>query len=151
MNKDNFSFVKYLTKNDVKKILKKCGYEINEELPSPYSKFKDENGKYYIIVKCSKTLFNKNEYIVKKIESFMFNYNHYLSNNISNNTILDFSDFTLVEFSVSFDEEETIKNNQSLTQIYHQYMQEKFGKFYNQMKKKYIKSLEKQDNEKEEN
>ena len=151
MKKEKFGFVKYLTKSDVKKILKQCGYEINEELPSPYSKFKDENGNYYIIVKCTKTLFNENEYMVKKIENIIFKHNSLIANNISNSTVLDFSDFTLTEFFASFNEEENIKNNQYLTQIYHKYMQEKFGKFYNQMKKKYIKALEKQNNEKEEN
>lgn len=149
MKKESFSFVKYLTKTDVKKILKICCYEINEELPTPYSKFKDSNGEYFIIVKCKKNLLTEKEYMIKKIEKYIFKNNSQLSSYSNDNTILEFTDFMLTEFLISFSEEEYIENNRNLTNIYHKYMEEKFGTFYTTQKKKYIKQLQKEDNEQE--
>ena len=147
MNKPSFSFVKWLTKKDVIKILEQNGYVINEDLPNPYSKFKGDDGYYYIIVKCTKTVLSKFDEFKNKLYSHMFNGYVPEMDNIS---LLEFSDFMLTEFLVTINEEETIKNTKQLTANYQKYMVEKFGKFYLNMKKAYIRKLNKEI-EKEEN
>ena len=56
----------------------------------------------------------------------------------------------LSQFIVSFDEDEAININRNLTKNYQCYMKEKFGSFYVNMKKAYIKKLYKEDKNKEE-
>ena len=153
MNKPSFSFVKWLTKRDVEKILEKNGYEINYNLPSPYSKFKGDDGYYYIFVKCTKKISTEMEKDLNIAKEFMskkslcipfdfFNKNHVL---------LEFSDFMLTEQLVAYlDENEAININKNLTRTYQNYMKEKFGSFYVNMKKAYIKKLYQEDkNDKE--
>ncbi len=153
MNKPSLSFVKWLTKRDVEKILEQNGYEINYDLPTPYSKFKSEDGYYYIYVKCTKNKLSESEMALSMVKKYMLENNPYVSSNYldQNVTILEFSDFMLSEFVVSFDEDEATNINRNLTKNYHKYMVEKFGTFYNNMKKAYIKKLYNEDKKNEVN
>ena len=157
MKKEKFSFVKWLTNKDVEKILNLVGFEVLTDEKNPdkkrINKYKDEDG-YKIYVYCKNVKQMKEDLEITKalasteigkkfvplIVGGMFG-----EYGINGPTLLAFEDFTLYELlSLRLDEEETVKFNRYLTKVYQNYMKQKFGRYYIDMKRAYCKKLYKE-------
>lgn len=174
---EKFSFVKHLTKRDIEKILEKLGFELKydrhdrEGNPlSPISRHTDEDGKSSIIAFCidKNQIEQENEvagYLYKESPAFRQFANNLMSLNLafggmgglvndympSHNMMLRFDDFTLTEcFSVKSEQEE-LDFDLKMTNVYQNYMAEKFGRFYYNMKAGYIRSLKMEEAKKSKN
>ena len=166
--KKEFCFTKFLTNRDIEKILTSVGMELikdqynkNGDLLKPIIRSKDEDGKTNIIVRCrfneetKEKMSQENDKIImnlspelKKIlfPMFMFsslgNFGRY--SKYSDMMMLQFEDFVLYEILSLKDDDEQIKFGRMLTSKYHDYMKEKFGKFYVYKEAAYIKKLRKE-------
>ena len=164
-----FSFVKHLTKRDVEKIVENVGLEIdvnredvNGNPLNPLMRGTDEDGRSYIMAFC---VDNKKIEETKKLHKYMyenspafrefsqklailsgalagfggFSDNPYSAMN--GKVMLRFDDFTLTECFSLKPEQEELEFDRMMTGIYQNYMVEKFGRFYNNMKAGYIRTL----------
>ncbi|MCR5553583.1 MAG: hypothetical protein K6F08_02450, partial [bacterium] len=62
----------------------------------------------------------------------------------NNTVVLDFDDFFLQEAFSFKSQEDEIKYDKQLTKVYQQYMSEKFGRHYNDMKRAHYQKLYKE-------
>ena len=168
--KESFSFAKWLTNRDIEKIAELLGLEImlkNDTTKKRILRHKDENG-YHIRVFCTdikqveadkeiqKTL--QGFPSCKKLAGQIFMINAMFASlgntnsfaEIKNMVMLEFDDFFLTECLSMKNEEELFKFNSKLTSVYQNYMTEKFGRHYTDMKKAHYKKLHKQIREEEE-
>lgn len=136
-----FSFVRWLTTRDIEKIVGSLGLEVMTHKNNPDKKmitrYKNESG-YHIGVFCRD---------LNKVETDMglgwFIATPYDSefNRSKNIVILNFDDFFLLEQLPAKSEDEAFEYNAKLTFVYQQYMKEKFGRHYIDMKRAHYQKL----------
>ena len=172
MSKNDFNFTKWLTKNDISKILNTVGIELiennydrNGKLIRPISKIKIDD-KYEYIVRCK---FNeeklaemekgkiKNNFVPDSIKTTLLALGSILAasslsgssyNSINGNDfVLKFEDFFCYEVLSTKSEEDEIKFGRMLTKNYQEYMIKKFGNFYKAKRNSYYKKLNKMEKE----
>lgn len=173
MKNKKFSFVRWITKKDIEKLVKLLGYEIVPNIDEDDLKyrsirrFKDEKGHYHIHVECKDliTIETKKHFaeIISETETFkdlmrrgglfaaalaatLVNYSTF--SELDNIIILDITDFYIEELSLK-SPNLIEENSERMTKEYRKYMVEKFGRFYNGMKSAALKKLYKEVREEE--
>ena len=171
MKKEDFSFVKWLTKKDVKNILNNVGIELvedhynnNGKLVKSISKFKEEDGKTSVVVRCrfienlNNSFKNDDDKInlssklktdVALIAMFSTLFGASSFSKYDSMMMLKLEDFFCYEILSIKSEEDEINFGRMLTKNYQEYMTKKFGDFYNCKKLAYIKKLNKEAKEQE--
>ena len=165
--KNNFSFVKWLTKRDVEKILNSMGIEILDDTYNregkkikAIRKLKEKDtGVYHIIVKCklNEDLLNESnkemsdfvlpqklkseigKILFPKLAIVLALFSDSMRYFDGSMMMLEINDFYISEFLSLKPEDEQIKFGRALTKGYQKYMAGKFGRFYNSMKSAAIK------------
>ena len=167
------SFVKWLTNRDVEKIAKLVGLKLMEKDEDDNKqriiRYKKEDG-YHLIAFCnylpSEEIDQENQDFMMKVpeykqlcKSFLLAAGIFASlggdyYGQNNTVVLDFDDFFLQEAFSLKEKDEQIEYNRNLTKVYQQYMSEKFGRHYNDMKRacyqKLYKEIRNEGNEQQE-
>ena len=174
MKNKKFSFVRWLTKKDIEKLVKLLDYEIipnRDDLKyKSIRRSKDKEGHYHIYIECKDliaietkerfTKFLSNSETFKNamrrgglfaavLASALGDYPSY---SVYDDDIitLDITDFKINELSYK-SQDKVSENNERMTKQYNKYMVEKFGRFYNGMKAAALKKSYKEDREKTQN
>ena len=141
MKKNKFSFLDWLTKKDIEKILKLNSMKLAKDLPLYMQRATNEEGEKVIYLKCEKMDNTENE-IINKISASIFGP---LCDIYSNNYMLiAIYDYAMTECFSIRPEDEQLEISKQMTNNYQGFMQEKFGTFYNSKKSAYIKKLKKE-------
>ena len=121
-------FVKRLNKRDLRKILAPLNLQIADELPKAVIRGEGENGEYGILVKCKK--------IVEEEQPLLFPLP--LENYDEGYTLVDITDFQMVELAPTWAEEDTEERTSKMMRVYLDFMQEKFGEEYEIALRNYV-------------
>ena len=149
-NKD-FCFTKWLTKKDIKQILELNNMELAEDCPHAIHKYHTENGETAIIVAArNKEVLPLGQMVAHTLPLIAGAFMQEYGQGGFNNLLVELDDFTMVELGCTFlTDEKALEYNRKLTKNYHKFMHTKFGDFYNTQKAKYIKELNKEEQEKQ--
>lgn len=150
--KKDFSFVNWLTKRDIKSIINDLDLKLDDQryddygrLINPIRRYTGEDGLKHIMVFCRDAKTKPEEELIRKYVYSNFpvldDCEYFFYPKV---TVLNFTDFELVEsFSIK-DEEIFMDFHTRLNSVYDRYMNKKFGEFYKHSKKVYVRSIQKQ-------
>ena len=144
------SFINLLKKEDIVNILKINNLEINNDMPSPCEKLRDEDGTPYYFIKCKlikdeemKDIAAANENVRKlfiNLAAFAgaLGGSYY---SMGRSPLIVIRDYYMAEILSTMPEEDSLEYNRELTKNYAKYMISKFGETYKSARKKYINKV----------